>query len=177
VSTYQFMDHAKWMETQNRAINRRDRGRKNFRQQPEELTDFQKRVVDIIGMVGGGIYNAPIGLKVDWEYGGNGVSFIWHRELATFDFDQLTRLVFLCHEARIRCEVTSGGPRMMRLAFWQRKPEGDIAVRHPNLDEAVSAFREYLPEGHRIVYQGENQPSAVPGASIMRKGAPAKGTG
>jgi hypothetical protein len=126
---------------------------------PEELSDFQKRVVDIVGMVGGGIYNAPISQKVDWRYGYSGVAFTWHREMATFDFGQLTLLVFLCHEARIRCQIESAGPKLLRISFWQRKPTGDMAVRHPNLNEAVAAFREYLPAEHRIIYR---EPVAQP---------------
>lgn len=158
--SYVLMDHAEWMETQHRAMRRRaeDKG-KRLPGIPEILNDFQKKVVDIVGMVGCGIYNAPIADRIDWEYGGRGVAVIWKRELATFDFDQLTRLVFLCHEARIRCQVESAGPRMMRLAFWQRVHAGDVAVRHPNLDEAVAAFRQYLPVSHRIVYCTE-QPIA-----------------
>ena len=165
MSTYQFMDHAEWMESNNRALNRLNANKRRYERLPEELSDFQKRVTDIVGMVGGGIYNAPISQKVDWQYGGTGVSFTWHREMATFDFSQLTMLVFLCHEARIRCQVESGGPRMLRISFWQRKATGDMAVRHPNLDEAVEAFRQYLPADHRIVYR---EPEA---AKIREEGA------
>jgi hypothetical protein len=151
--SYARMDHAGWMESNNRALNRVNAKRKGFQRVPEELTDFQKRVVDIVGMVGGGIYNAPISTKIDWKYSWNGVSFTWHREMATWDFDQLTRLVFLCHEARIRCQIESAGPKLLRLTFWEREATGDMSVRHPNLDEAVRAFREYLPADHRIIYR------------------------
>jgi hypothetical protein len=145
------MDHAEWMESDIRA--RRKLG-KRYRQRDTELplNDFQKKVVDIIGMFGGGIYNACIGEKIDWNYG-RGIAVIWKRELSTFDFNQLTLLVFLCHEARIRCDISGAGPSMLRLAFWQRTHDGDMAVRHPNLDEAVKQFREYLPVDHRILYK------------------------
>lgn len=171
MSTYQFMDHAKWMESNNRALNRQNANRKGFRRLPEELTDFQKRVVDIVGMVGGGIYNAPISTKVDWEYGYNGVAFTWYREMASFDFNQLTLLVFLCHEARIRCQVESAGPKLLRLSFWQRKATGDMAVRHPNLEEAVANFREYLPADHRIIYR-ESSEAAAPQAATVQEEKP-----
>lgn len=157
MSTYQFMDHADWMERNNRAanhLNEKRRGRKRP-VQPEKLNEFQRRVCDILGMVGGGIYNAPIAVnKIDWNYGCGGVSVIWkHHELATFDFDALMKLVFLCHEARMRCSISPAGPRMLRLSFWQRAAEGRLSERHPNLDEAVAAFRSYLPPDHRIIFK------------------------
>lgn len=155
MSTYQHMDHADWMERNNRAANRLDRNRKGYKRQPEELNEFQKKVCDIIGMVGGGIYNAPVAhSKIDWQYGHDGVSVIWHgRDLSTFDFHELTALVFLCYEARIRCSLAPAGPRMLRLSFWQREATGSTPERHPNLDEAVAAFRAYLPVDHRIIYR------------------------
>lgn len=157
MSTYQFMDHASWMESNNAAANRNNAKRRGWVRQPETLNEFQRKVCDIIGMVGGGIYNAPIAHdKIDWDYGFGGVSVVWSRGgLATFDYNELTALVFLCHEARIRCDVSPAGPRMQRISFWQRKAEGGMATRHPNLDEAVAAFREYLPSDHRIIHRGE----------------------
>lgn len=155
--SYQHMDHARWMESNNQAINRVNAAKKRTKTPPpplpEELSEFQKRVVDIVGIVGNGIYNAPISQKIDWNYGGRGVAVIWHREMSTWDFNQLTMLVFLCHEARIRCSIESAGPKMMRMCFFQRKDDGGMSVRHPNLDEAVADFRQYLPVEHRIIYR------------------------
>jgi hypothetical protein len=126
--------------------------RKMHKTTPEKLSEFQCKVVDIMGIVGGGIYNAPINPdKIDWDCG-RGVSVVWQRELATWDFNALTILVLLCHEARIRCSVEGAGPRQVRLSFWQRKHEGGMAERHPNIDEAVALFREYLPADSQIHY-------------------------
>jgi hypothetical protein len=156
--SYQTMDHAGWMESNLDASRRLGRKLKNA---PEKLNDFQIKVVDILGMVGNGIYNAPIDSeKIEWKCGFDGVSVVWNRtDMATWDFDQLTRLVFLCHEARIRCSIGPAGPRALRLKFHPRKAEGDMAVRHPNLDEAVASFRNYLPANHRIIFKApEKQP-------------------
>jgi hypothetical protein len=152
--SYQTMDHAVWLERQNVALNRNHAGRRGWKPLPEKLSEFQSKVIDIVGMVGGGIYNANICSpeKIDWDYG-NGVSLTWNQELATWDFDQLSRLVFLCHAARIRCSLSAVAPRKIRMCFWQRKATGDMAVRHPNLDEAVTAFKQYLPADHRILYR------------------------
>lgn len=149
--SYQNMDHAAWVQMSNAAINKQGRKSAGL---PEVLTDFQAKVCDILGMVFGGVYNAPINWqKVEWNYG-RGVSVVAHSpQLATFDFGRLTSLVFLCHEARIRCEIDPAGPRGMRLSFWPRIGTGGMGERHPNLDEAVAAFRGYLPTDHRILYR------------------------
>jgi hypothetical protein len=154
--SYTNMDHAAWVERNNAAYNSMRAKRKGCVAKPEKLSAIQAKAMDILGMVFGGIYNAPIAWdSVEWEYGGAGVSVtLTHpRSLATFDFYELTNLVFLCHEARIRCQIEPGGFRSFRLSFWQRKAEGDMSRRHPSLDEAVAAFRKYLPADHRIIYR------------------------
>ena len=149
MSRYANADHAGWIESQNVATNRYRRSRKRGKplpDLPEKLSPFQARVMNILGIVGGGIYNAPIAYdRIDWDRGFHGVSVTWrYRGFATWDGCDLTMLVFLCHEARIRCEIDPAGPHMLRLSFWQRAAEGDICERHPNLDEAVAAFRGWF---------------------------------
>jgi hypothetical protein len=160
--SYQRMDHAGWVESNNTRLNRIYAKQKNWKPLPEQLSEFQAKVVDIIGMVGGGIYNATVSHgSIDYEWGFGGMSVVWkHPQFATWDFNQLTMLVFLCHEARIRCEIDPAGPHMLRLSFWQRNATGDISTRHPNLDEAVAMFRKYLPADHRIIYR---EPPAAEG--------------
>jgi hypothetical protein len=162
--SYAHADHAGWVQA-NIAHGKKTSGKprrdqygfvKGWHGAPDTLTDFQAKVMDILGMVYGGIYNAPIAWDaVQWcGWGGDAIGVpVGDRDLATFDGSALTRLVFLCHEARIRCEVRVNGPRGFLLAFWQRVAEGGTATRHPNIEEAVTAFREYLPADHRIVYR------------------------
>ena len=106
--SYATMDHAGWVEDNNRAANQIYANRKGYRPRPEALTEFQAKVMDILGMVGAGIYNAAINWdKVEWDVGrGVWVPFRDGR-MATFDFYPLTILVLLCHEARIRCEISA----------------------------------------------------------------------
>jgi hypothetical protein len=149
------MDHAGWMERSMSYLRRKPR--KSDKPMPEKLSEFQAKVINIIGIVGGGIYNAPICRpeRIDWDYGWRGVSVQWKRELATFDGNQLTILLFLCHEARIRLEIEAGGPGMLRLSFWQRVADGRMGKRHPNLDEAVADFRTWFTAEHSINYRAE----------------------
>lgn len=151
MSTYAEMDHAGWMQN---SINawRKMKGRGRLHPStPETLNDFQRTVCNIVGIVGGGIYNAPINrTNIDWKYGGVGVAVTWNRELSTFDYQQLTMLVFLCHEARIRCSIEGVSNRYMRICFWQRKDSGGISNRHPNIEEAVKGFREWFTADNPI---------------------------
>lgn len=148
------MDHGGWVEGNNAAANQIYRNRKGYKPRPEALTPFQKRVMDICGMVFGGIYNAPISWdKVEWNTGGGVFVTTRDSHFSTFDFYRLTALVFLCHEARIRCEIRAKVRGYFELGFWQRAQEGGMGSRHPNLAEAVETFRAYLPADHSIIYQ------------------------
>lgn len=166
--SYMRMDHAGWVQSnidayRNAEAKRIAAGRKpkstdrGWLAAPERLTRFQSRVIDILGIVFGGIYNAPLSWDtVQWRYGGRGMSFsiLSSRGLATFDNMQLTLLVFLCHEGRIRTEVDPAG-RGLRLSFWPRTATGDLSRRHPSLDEAVAWFRSAMPDDHSIFYSEE----------------------
>ncbi|MBB3940727.1 hypothetical protein GGR39_002384 [Novosphingobium fluoreni] len=155
--SYASMDHARWAEENNRCANDAFAGRKGYKQRPEKLSEFQAKVIDICGMVGGGIYNAPINWdKVAWGTGAwhSGMWVPWRDgRMATFDSYQLTNLVLLAHEARIRVEVRAQAHGHFLLSFFQRSHEGGFAGRHPNIDEAVAAFRAYLPDDHRVRYR------------------------
>ena len=179
MSTYEYTDHAEAMERTIAAVKHLFEG-KHVRPKypmPDVLSGFQRRVCDILGMVAGGISHAPIPDpdRIDWNSGWGGLSVPWgNTDLATFDYGQLTLFVFLCHEARIRFAIRPNGPRGFLLQFSPRVPEGDMALRHPNLDEAVAAFRRYLPADHRIVYKPPE--SVTPGGAIDPIHDPADGS-
>lgn len=68
-------------------------------------------------------------------------------DLSTWDFDMLTRLVFLAHDRCVRVSIDSSGPRMVRIIVHQRRyREGDISRRHPTLEQAVEAWRKRNPK-------------------------------
>ena len=172
--SYANMDHAAWVERNNaagRSLSRKPKKNGDgvvvgCHAAPEKLSPFQARVMDILGMVFGGIYNAPINWgTVDWNCGNGGVSVVISgpRSWATWDFDNLTRFVFLCHVARIRGSIESAGPRGYRMMFWQRGKDGGVSRRHPDLAEAVAAFdQEYLPADHHVRWK---EPAPVSAAA------------
>ena len=70
---------------------------------------------------------------------GEGVSVNWSGDIATVDFDGLTRLVLLAHRDAVRIQVSYSGPRMIRIAA-HRRQHGDRKTMgfsrwHPGLEE------------------------------------------
>lgn len=70
----------------------------------------------------------------------------WAGSLSTFDFNELTRLVFLAHDRCIRVEIKPGSNRFLTLLFHPRKSrDGGMTERHPNLEQAVELWRVRNP--------------------------------
>lgn len=169
--SYATMDHAGWVQSniaawqRNSTKKRRKDLAKGWDAAPEMLNHFQRNVFDILGMTFGGIYNAPIAWDaVQWKGWGRDGIFIPvgpRRSIATFDYACLTRLVFLCHESRIRCEIRPHGLNYLGLSFFQREATGGMGRRHPNLDEAVADFRAYLSAEHPIIYRAPETAEAA----------------
>ena len=158
--SYMDTDHAGWVQRQI-TIHRSERPGQQVVRQPNRLKGwaaapltldlFQEQVCDVVGIVGGGIWNAPI----DWSrvrWGGDYAPFEmpWYRALTTYDDQSLTDLVFLCHVARIRCTIAPENKLDLVLSFWPRVVCGNSYVRHPGLDEAVQAMDDKLPTWHRL---------------------------
>lgn len=67
-------------------------------------------------------------------------------ELSTFDFNKLTRLVFLAHDRCVRVSIQSSGPGMVRICIWQReKRTGSIFESHPAIETALEDWRKIHP--------------------------------
>lgn len=67
-------------------------------------------------------------------------------QLSTFDFDALTRLVFLAHDHCIRVQLSPCNGSHFKLMFHPRKTrEGSMSERHPTLEQAVADWRESYP--------------------------------
>lgn len=79
------------------------------------------------------------------EYG-TGWEVRHYGDLATWDFDALTRLVLLAHDRCVRVEVTPCNMQYLRIAIWQRHTRlGGIAERHPTIETALACWRERYP--------------------------------
>jgi len=111
-----------------------------------KMSELGKSVADLLGELFFGIYHLNIKalLRVDWE----NPFFIEYslgcHELATTDFDELTRLVFLAHHFAIRVSIDASTHRYLKLTFHQRGRSGGISNRHPTLTEAVERFQSHM---------------------------------
>lgn len=158
--SYDNMDHADWVERQiaaskrgkpSAADQRRAKEGKGWLAAPDKLNPFQRRAMTILGVVGGGIYNAPI----QWDtlrWTDRCIILGWDGRLSTFDFRGLTDAVLMAHDAATRFEVR---PKMrcLELILHQRVPQTDgmsMFVGHPTLDQAVERHRERFPISHPL---------------------------
>jgi hypothetical protein len=79
---------------------------------------------------------------------------LWGRGcLCTWAFCNLTPLVFLCHDARIRLEISPASPDKLRLVFFQRQAAGKIMQRHPDMTEALADHLRWIPDGHPLLWR------------------------
>lgn len=155
--SYATMDHAGWVQRNAEAARRMTKlGRntnKGWHGTPDQLTAFQAQAMDILGIAMGGIYNAPI-LWDSVEWNDNRLAVpVSGTGFSTHDRNDLTLLVLLCHEARIRLHIAPHGPRMLCLRMWQR--EGTSMKSHPNVEEAVASLRAYVASDHPTIYARE----------------------
>ncbi len=108
-----------------------------------EISPFAAKVADILGDVFFGIYHLNIRSirKVDWN-NDHDIEIVIYGGLSTFDSDQLTRLVVLCHDRMVRLEIRPANFKHLRLCFGLRTSRaGEIYTRHPTLEDAAARIR------------------------------------
>lgn len=86
----------------------------------------------------GGAHHIP-GHKVH-EFGYGYMVKHDREDLATYDFDQLTRLVLMAHRDCYRAAVENHGPRAMKIMIWKRKRTGSMSERHPTIEQAIERY-------------------------------------
>ena len=108
------------------------------------VSDFGEKVADFLGELFYGIYHLDDKSlwRVDWSNTRYIEMSFYSGGLSTFDFDELTRLVFLAHHYCIRVSVKPCNFNYLRLVFHPRERNADLYHRHPSLDEAVANFKE-----------------------------------
>lgn len=120
----------------------------NPKKNPEiKLSSLGAKVADFLGDWQRGIYHLSLRelLRADWKNTFYIEVGIYCSGMSTFDFDDLTRLVFLAHEMALRVQIVPSTHHHMRILFHERE-HGEIssgAARwHPTLDEAVRLFKQ-----------------------------------
>jgi len=67
-------------------------------------------------------------------------------QLDTWDFDGLTRLVFLAHDHCIRVGIRPCNPQKVKVIFYPRAGRGEgMSLNHPRLEQAVERWRANQP--------------------------------
>lgn len=111
-------------------------------------TDDQWACIELLAELFCGFHHLP-GMPKEW---GKGVR-LDHRPqwLSAFDFDKLTRLVFLAHDRCIRVEIEGSGPGMIKIVLHKRHArEGRIFERHPTIEQALATWRESCPAPQEV---------------------------
>jgi hypothetical protein len=107
-------------------------------------TDDQWACVLMLMEQYGGEHHFPSEVKP----AGSGIKMsAYAQPFATFDFSNLTRLVFLAHDRCIRVQLCASAPGRIGLMLHRRKRVGDIVERHPTLETAVAEWRAKHSEG------------------------------
>lgn len=88
----------------------------------------------------GGQHHIPGYKPKEWGFG---YMIIHDRgDLATFDFNMLTRLVLYAHAKCIRVSVEGHTKGKLKIAIWKRQREGSISQRHPTIEQAIEMFNK-----------------------------------
>ena len=86
-----------------------------------------------------GEHHFPGNLK-DW---GNGWCMNSYEEFSTYDFNAMTRLVFMAHEYCYRASISFSGPKMIRIIIHKREGrEGRMYQKHPTIETALKEWKE-----------------------------------
>ncbi|MFW7268800.1 hypothetical protein ACMAUO_12625 [Gluconacetobacter sp. Hr-1-5] len=154
--SYATMDHAAWVESNIAAaksmLTRKPRKdcRKGWAGAPDKLNPFQATCMQILGIAGDGIYNAPISWEtIEWG-GDQWLVVAWRHELATFDSAALTKLVFLAHECCIRVSISARTFRHVEIMFHRREREGGTSSRHPDMAGMIETMQRYIHAGSPV---------------------------
>lgn len=117
-----------------------------YSQPTEPVSDLRRRAERVLGYTFKGVYNTPGKIVED----GHLVDVCVRTSLATWDFNQLTRLVVAAHRELMRVELSGdGGPGRIRIRLTRRKSfdatDRCIMRGHPSLSEHLEMLGEALP--------------------------------
>lgn len=96
---------------------------------------FEERAERVLAIVFRGIHNAPKITKTEGWWS------CCAYPMATYDFNELTRLVLAAHKYAVRAAVQNGGPGRVKILLHSRNRESDqIYKRHPTIQQAIEEF-------------------------------------
>lgn len=91
-----------------------------------------------------GVWNIPVNWdRVAWGMGNT--KFNVAGRFASYDFDQLTRLVLSAHEHCVRVEMKPCNCQFVTVTMWTRGKRSARSYHvHPTIESAVAEFRKSL---------------------------------
>ncbi len=101
-------------------------------------------VANILAVAWGGLHHIDSRelRKAEWD-DEHCIALNFHRsQWATTDFNELTMLVILAHDACVRIAISSPGMKLLRLTFHPRVEVGSYSQRHPTLSESIEEVRK-----------------------------------
>lgn len=101
------------------------------------------RIAWVTDVVFGGNHHIPSPRELCLVGRPYAVFLIYERTIASFDFNEMTRLVVAAHEAAVRVQVGVGGFRELELSLHARDRHGGMSERHPELDGAIARLKEH----------------------------------
>lgn len=122
-------------------------GRKHWKDQDKPMSELGRKVADLLGQVYAGIYHiSREASRVDWT-DPERIEIVIHdgRGFSTYDGNELTNLVLLCHLMDVRLDIDAAAYRYIRLIFMPVTRRGFFRVGHPCLDEAIKTAQELVP--------------------------------
>ena len=110
----------------------------------DEISSLAKKTLVIISNLYRGLHNAPYGFLDKFQFDETHcIEYDLKGVLATFDFDTLTRLVFLAHDLAVRVEIQSTRKNCVLILFHERTHEKNTDLLfHPTLEQAVEWWRK-----------------------------------
>jgi hypothetical protein len=101
---------------------------------------------ELVAIVCRGLRTGPWNVHRSWSIMRSGhrrASISICHNLATWDQDHLTRLVFAAHDRCCRLEVNPSGPGRLEIAIYTgRSREDSIMHGHPTIEDALKRWRE-----------------------------------
>lgn len=81
-------------------------------------------------------------------------------QFSTWDYNNLTRFVLMCHEYCVRGHIEPVKGAKFRIAIWKRKcREGSMDERHPTIEQAIEYFKERKWRNGEVITKLTTQPN------------------
>lgn len=109
----------------------------------EKPSEVGYRCANLLARLVGGLHHVDhdSAKKAEWSNARHVSINMGNENFATFDFNTLTRLVFLAHELCIRVELRAVRGCIIQLMMHPRHTrEGGMCERHPTIEQALEVF-------------------------------------